>query len=114
MAPSWQRPEVTLAPSAAGGAAATEDRRLALECGVPFAEHRDTTRWQIVRSSEGLALCTPEELGGMCLSLDVRSGALGKRLRTARRSDPLPRAAGLPRRQARARVVDASPPIRCD
>jgi 16S rRNA (guanine1516-N2)-methyltransferase len=108
MAPSWQRPEVTLAPAQCASAADEDDLRLAAECGVRAAAARDTTCWQLVRSGGELELCSPAAIGGMRLRLDVRSGPLGRRLRGARRSDSLGRAIGLPRRQAPPRVVDAT------
>ena len=108
MAPSWQRPEVTLAPSDGATVLDAADLQLAAECGVLPAAQRDASCWQLVRSGEGLELCTPAAIGGMRLRLDVRSGALSRRLRSSRRGDPLPRAIGLPRRHAPPRVVDAT------
>jgi 16S rRNA (guanine1516-N2)-methyltransferase len=103
MAPSWQRSEVTLAPSDR-----PRDLELAGRFGVPLAERRDPARWQIVRSPTGLELCSPDAMGGSRLDLDVNSGPLARRLRSARRDEPLARAIGLPKRQSPPAVLDAT------
>ena len=103
MPPSWNRPEVSLAPSGR-----SDDLALAARFGLAVAARRDPTQWQLVRSTRTLALCSPDAMGGMHLELDVNSGPLARRLRSSRRDEPLPRAIGLPRRQAPPRVVDAT------
>ncbi|MBX3462115.1 MAG: class I SAM-dependent methyltransferase [Planctomycetes bacterium] len=103
MSPSWQRCEVTLAPSAEPG-----DALLAAEFGVPVAPVHDEQAWQLVRQEAGLALQAPLAGGGLLLHLDLASGPLARRLRSARRDEPLARAVGLPRRATPPSVVDAT------
>jgi 16S rRNA (guanine1516-N2)-methyltransferase len=56
-----------------------------------------------------MTLCEPAARGGLVLELDVATGALARRIRDARRDEPLPRACGLHRRDAGAlRVFDAT------
>lgn len=103
MAPSWQRPEVTLAPSPRG-----EDLSLARELGIPLATALDATEWQIVRTAIAMELRSPAATGGSIVEFGLSSGPIGKRLRTSRPDEPLLRAIGLPRRQEPPRVVDAT------
>jgi 16S rRNA (guanine1516-N2)-methyltransferase len=71
------------------------------------APSRDEDLWQLVRSADRMILCSPRDLGPLELSLDLRRGPLAWRLRTARRSDALPRAIGLKRREPPV-IVDAT------
>lgn len=54
-----------------------------------------------------MGLQAPEEEGGWRIEVDVAKGPMARRLRTARRTDPLPRAIGLHRRST-VSVVDAT------
>ncbi|MBL8749878.1 MAG: class I SAM-dependent methyltransferase [Planctomycetes bacterium] len=55
-----------------------------------------------------LELRSPVATGDLRIEVGLSSGPIARRLHTARRTDPLPRAIGLPRRQAPPRVVDAT------
>lgn len=55
-----------------------------------------------------MTLCEPASRGGLVLELDVGKGALARRIREARRDEPLPRACGLHRRTGAAIVFDAT------
>lgn len=57
-----------------------------------------------------MTLCEPAERGGLVLGLDVANGPLARRIRDARRDEPLPRACGLHRAQRGAEtfVFDAT------
>lgn len=103
MPPTWQRSEVTLAQPARG-----EDLQLALRFGVPVVDQRDPTCWQLVRSDAGLELRSPHAMGDLRVVVETGSGPLARRLRGARRDDPLARAIGLPKRHDGATVVDAT------
>ncbi len=103
MPPSWEPPEVTLAPPARG-----DDLALAADCGIRLAPARNPAEWQLVRGAVELELRSPVAIGDLRIEVGLSSGPIARRLHTARRTDPLPRAIGLPRRQAPARVVDAT------
>jgi 16S rRNA (guanine1516-N2)-methyltransferase len=103
MPPRRKTIEVTLAPPAAGS-----DLQLAQRFGVPIAATRDEAAWQLVRHANVLQLCAPAAKGPMVLELSATRGPLATRLRSARRSEPLPRAIGLPRRQTPPFVIDAT------
>lgn len=103
MSPTWQRCEVTLSPPVRG-----EDLQLAAACGLPVAAARDPNAWQVVRSGDGLTLCSPLAIGDLRVVVDPGAGALGRRIRTSRRDEPLARAIGLPKRQTPPAVVDAT------
>ena len=103
MPPSWERPEVTLAPSGLPG-----DEALAARFGVLVATARDENGWQLVRSPDRMRLCGPAGTGPLCIELGLATGPLARRLRSARATDPLPRACGLHRRATPPRVVDAT------
>ncbi|HEB54124.1 MAG TPA: rRNA methyltransferase [bacterium] len=96
------RPEVTLAPGGCG-----EDLEIATRFGVRLAAARDPDQWQLVRSTETVALHAPQGLGGYQVAADVANGPMARRIRTTRRTDPLPRAFGLHRRPG-GRIVDAT------
>jgi 16S rRNA (guanine1516-N2)-methyltransferase len=103
MQPSCDSPEVTLAPTSSGADAAN-----AAKFGVPRAERRDATTWQLVRANARLQLCSPEGPDALALDLDLGNGPLARRLRGARRDEPLPRALGLHRRRDLPAVFDAT------
>lgn len=103
MPPSWDPPEVTLAPPARG-----DDLALAADCGIHPAPARNPAEWQLVRGALELELRSPVAMGDLRIEVGLSSGPIARRLHTARRTDPLPRAIGLPRRQAAPRVVDAT------
>lgn len=103
MPPSWVGPEVTLAPGSCGRDAAN-----AAKFGVPLAAQRDPSRWQLVRSLGRMQLCSPAGPGEVRLDLPLANGPLARRLRGARREDPLPRACGLHRRPGPHTVLDAT------
>lgn len=54
-----------------------------------------------------MTLCAPLAEGGYSIRVDVAQGPMARRIRTARRTDPLPRAIGLNRRSS-VTVVDAT------
>jgi 16S rRNA (guanine1516-N2)-methyltransferase len=54
-----------------------------------------------------MTLCAPLDEGGYSIRVDVAQGPMARRIRTARRTDPLPRAIGLNRRST-VSVVDAT------
>jgi len=103
MPPRRKTIEVTLAPPACGS-----DLQLAAKFGISLADALDPSAWQLVRHANELRLNAPAAEGPMLLELCTSRGPLAVRLRTARRSDPLPRAIGLPRRQEPPTVLDAT------
>lgn len=103
MRPSGDRPAVTLAPSSV----ATDSAR-ATAYGVPTAPARDPGAWQLVRDGRRLTLCGPVGDGGLAIDLDLAQGPLSRRLRQARRDDPLARAVGLGKAATAPRVLDAT------
>ena len=102
MTPRHETPEVTLSPPWSG-----KDLGLAAKLGIAPANSRDDSVWQLVRGIGGLSLHAPRSAGGMALELSLRHGPLAQRLRSARKTDSLPRAFGLPRRTTPPTVVDA-------
>jgi 16S rRNA (guanine1516-N2)-methyltransferase len=100
MSPSEDPAEVTLALPADDG-----DVQFAARFGVRTAP-RSPDRWQLCAGPEGFVLAAPRD--EFELTVAPASGALATRLRTAARSQPLPRAFGLHRRRAPLRVVDAT------
>lgn len=103
MPPSWESPEVTLAPPVLGG-----DAERAARCGLRVAATVDPTSWQLSRTPLGMRLRSPAAMGNSSLELSLVQGALARRLRSTRADEPLPRAIGLTRRQAAPSVVDAT------
>lgn len=97
-----ERPEVTLAPDGSG-----IDLEIATRFGLRLATTRDTSTWQLVRSAGNMGLCAPLAEGGYRVRVDVAEGPMARRIHTAHRTDPLPRAIGLHRRRT-ATVVDAT------
>ena len=94
--------EVTLSPSGSG-----KDVQIAERFGITLATARDPSSWQLMRSMGSMTLCAPEQEGGYSVRVDVSQGPMARRIRTARRTDPLPRAIGLNRRST-VNVVDAT------
>jgi 16S rRNA (guanine1516-N2)-methyltransferase len=76
--------------------------------GLTVADVRDTTRWQLMRSADRMQLHAPTELEAIAIDLHLGSGPLVKRLRSSRRTDALPRACGLPRRERMPTILDAT------
>jgi len=60
-----------------------------------------------VRGDLGMTLCAPSELG-FEVRIGLAEGPMARRLHTARRTDPLPRAVGLARRRTFPNIVDAT------
>ncbi|MBL8724380.1 MAG: class I SAM-dependent methyltransferase [Planctomycetes bacterium] len=102
MTPSWIPPEVTLYGRGRG-----EDLRNAAELGIAVAAARNVTEWQLVAGPMGIELHAPTALGGLSVALNAAQGPLARRLRGARREDPLARAVGLQRQGPPPRVLDA-------
>jgi 16S rRNA (guanine1516-N2)-methyltransferase len=102
MTPSWIPPEVTLYGRGRG-----EDLRNAAQLGIVAASARDVSQWQLVPGPLGLELHAPDTLGGLSLTLNAAQGPLARRLRGARREDPLARAVGLHRPGPAPAVLDA-------
>jgi 16S rRNA (guanine1516-N2)-methyltransferase len=103
MRPSGDRPAVTLAPSSVA-----TDSALAAAYGVPTATTREPSSWQLVRDGRRLTLRGPIADGGLTVDLDLAQGPLSRRLRQARRDDPLARAVGLGKAATAPRVLDAT------
>ncbi len=100
----WNAPEVTLAPT-------REPRDLAnaARFRIRIAAARDPQSWQLVRSPAGvMELCSPVGPNELRLDLDLSRGPLARRLRSARRSEPLPRACGLARAGRSPTILDAT------
>jgi len=95
-------PEVTLAPGGCG-----TDLQIAEQFGLKLATALDPKAWQLVRSAGNLTLRAPQDEGGYEVWVNVTEGPMARRVRTARRTDPLPRAVGMHRRRVE-RVVDAT------
>lgn len=74
---------------------------------MKLATASDPSSWQLTRSSGYLALQAPSEEGSYQVSIQVTEGPMARRVRTARRTDPLPRAVGMHRRRIE-HVVDAT------
>jgi 16S rRNA (guanine1516-N2)-methyltransferase len=102
MQPTFEEREVTVAaPEGSPESAAAHLFGLAI---AP----RNPADWQFVRTDSGLFLVAPEREGAMRLEVCAGQGRLARRLRSSRRSDPLPRAVGLGRKKNLPRVVDAT------
>ncbi len=103
MPPTSRGAEVTLRLPAS-----PQDLALATSLGLRASSAQDPTGWQIVRDGGKLQLVGPGDSGPIAVELDFRNPLMRNRLRTSRRSDPLPRAVGMMRRPAPPRVVDAT------
>jgi len=103
MRPSWREPEVTLVGPGRGGDLASTAARFGLRA-APDA----SAGWLLDVSPDRIQIrpCLPDP--ELTLDLDARSSGLLRRLRTARRTDPLARAFGLHRRREPLHVVDAT------
>lgn len=100
----WSAPEVTLAPTSEA-----RDLANAARFRIRVAADRDGSSWQLVRSANGvMELCSPVGPNELRLDLNLMRGPLARRLRTARNSEPLPRACGLVRRREPLTVLDAT------
>ncbi|MCA8973979.1 MAG: class I SAM-dependent methyltransferase [Planctomycetes bacterium] len=102
MQPTFLTDEVTVATGI--GSAETEAAR---RFGIKEAT-RDERRWQFVRAADGLHLCSPNSEGPMRLAVCGAQSRLGRRLRSTRVSDPLPRALGVGRKKKNPNLVDAT------
>ena len=102
MTTSQEAPEVTLAPTTRG-----IDVANAARFGIAVATALDPSRWQLSRVADCMTLRAPDACGGISVSLELRFGPLATRLRSSRRTDPLPKACGVGRRDAPLRVLDA-------
>jgi 16S rRNA (guanine1516-N2)-methyltransferase len=103
MPTSWNTPEVTLWATPRG-----KDGENAARFGLRVVDDRDPAAWQLVRAQDRMELWSPEGADALRLDLDLGNGPLARRVRQARRDDPLPRACGLHRRSAPPFVVDAT------
>ena len=97
-----EQPAVSLAPGAL-----RSDLRIAEHFGVKVATTPLPGTWQLIRSDGTLQLRAPDAEGAYALGLMSREPSMVRRLRTARRTDPLPRAVGMHRRRVE-RLVDAT------
>lgn len=94
---------VFVAPSSEG------DRLLCERFRVPTAASAPDHCWTLQRGQLGeLELSAPAREEPLCVSLDLARGDLARRLRTASREQPLPRACGLHRRETMPTVFDAT------
>lgn len=104
MTTSWLRTEVTLAPGGRGS-----DLEMADRLGIGVATAIDPTQWQLIRTVDRIELRTPTSCGRLALEVSLRSGPLVQRLRSARKTDALPRACGIGRQGGPPlRMVDAT------
>lgn len=100
----WNAPEVTLAPTREA-----RDFANAARFRIRIAAARDERSWQLVRSPAGvMELCSPVGPNELRLDLDLARGPLSRRLRGARRTEPLPRACGLARAGRSPVIFDAT------
>jgi 16S rRNA (guanine1516-N2)-methyltransferase len=83
------------------------DRSLAEHFGLELATTPTVDAWRLVRTPAGMSLRAPANEGDYALVLSATEGPMARRLRTARRTDPLPRAVGMHRRRV-TRIVDAT------
>ncbi len=91
------------------GPASPADAERCTRFGVPIVDAAATEQWSLRRADSGLLeLSAPAADGSLSVDLDLRSGQLARRLQTARRDQPLPRAIGLHRRTHAPTVVDAT------
>lgn len=81
---------------------------MAMRFGIPVTALRRIDEWQLVREGPTQTLGIHGPGDRLRLALDVREGALRRRLQTVRRDQPLPRAVGLHRRLSPPRLIDAT------
>lgn len=107
---STERSAKAVFESAGPDAAEPRDLIACQRFAVPFVAMAPADSWRLRRTAAGrLELCAPAASGGLSLELDATGGTLGRRLRSARSDQPLPRACGLHRRPASGvRIVDAT------
>jgi 16S rRNA (guanine1516-N2)-methyltransferase len=86
-----------------------QDRQLCERFGITCVDNASAQQWQLSRTLMGaLALRSPARDGALEITLDPTRGDLGRRLKSARPDQPLPRAVGLYRRDSAPFVVDAT------
>lgn len=86
-----------------------QDEELCQRFGISCAESASDDQWQLARTLTGaLALRSPKRDGFLEITIDPTRGDLGRRLKTARPDQPLPRAVGLYRRSTPPFIVDAT------
>jgi 16S rRNA (guanine1516-N2)-methyltransferase len=86
-----------------------QDEQLCQRFGIACADAASDEQWQLSRTLTGaLALRSPKREGSLEITLDPTRGDLGRRIKTARPDQPLPRAVGLYRRDTPPCVVDAT------
>src|SRR5262249_57062486 len=72
------------------------DEELCARLGIARADAAGDEQWQLARTAAGaLELRTPVRDGPLRIELDLQRGDLARRLATARRRQPLPRAVRL-------------------
>lgn len=103
MRPSWREPEVTLVGTGRGDDFAAATARFGLRAGSDA-----NSDWLLDVSPDRIQIRPGQPNADLTLDLDARSSGLLRRLRTARRTDPLAKAFGLHRRTAPLHVVDAT------
>lgn len=103
MRPSWQEPEVTLVGPGRGGDLAATARTFGLREATDAVDG-----WLLFVSPDRIQIRPRHDDPELSLELDARSSGLLRRLRTARRTDPLARAFGLHRRSPPLHLVDAT------
>jgi len=100
-------PIVEIAKVTFAGPLSPADRELCRRFGIDEATDAVAARaWQLCRRDGELILAGPAAAGRMVIDTNPGAGEFGRRLQTARRTDPLPRAVGLHRRLPS--VVDAT------
>ena len=97
-----EQPDISLAPGAT-----VSDQDIAEHFCLKLATSPLPSTWQVLRHHGKIALRAPVDEGGYELVLSCTEGPMARRLRTAQRTDPLPRAIGMHRRRVE-RVVDAT------
>ena len=95
-------PEVTLAPGACDSDLLIAEHFLLKVATTPLPE-----TWQLLRHGGRMTLQAPADAGGYQLELNLTEGPMARRVRTARRTDSLPRAIGMHRRRVE-RIIDAT------
>lgn len=85
------------------------DARRCSQLGVSIAEDATPSSWSLRRADDGaLELRTPQRETPLAVRVDLESGDLARRLRTASKSQPIARAVSLHRRESPPSVLDAT------